>query len=109
KFSVEYGTELSDALADLGMKDAFTPGEADFSGLAEGRGDLYLGRVVHKATITVNESGVRAAAGTAAELNKLNGSWPNPLEVRLDRPFIFLIVEKETRIPIFIGVVNSVE
>ena len=109
KFSVEYGTELSDALADLGMKDAFTPGEADFSGLAEGRGDLYLGRVVHKATITVNESGVRAAAGTAAELNQWNGSWPNPLEVRLDRPFIFLIVEKETRIPIFIGVVNSVE
>ena len=82
---------------------------SDFSDLAEGRGDLYLGRVVHKATITVNESGVRAAAGTAAELNKLNGSWPNPLEVRLDRPFIFLIVEKETRIPIFIGVVNSVE
>ena len=107
KFSIEYGTQLSDVLIGLGMKDAFTPGEADFSGLAEGRGDLYLGSVVHKATVVVNESGVRAAAGTAADIKQWDGFW-KPLEVRFDRPFIFLIVEKETKTPIFIGVVNSV-
>ena len=86
----------------------FTPGAADFSNLAEGRGDLYLGSVVHKATVTVNESGVTASAGTAAEILKWDGFPFDPIEVRLDRPFIFLIVEKENKLPIFIGVVNNV-
>lgn len=111
KFSVEYGNELSDELVALGIKDAFDPGKADFSGIAGSLlgGNLSLGGSLQKAFVSVGESGVRASAGTVNNVTWQGIPKRGKYEVSLDRPFIFLIVEKETKIPLFIGVVNSME
>lgn len=63
KFEAEWGGELSDALAAMGLETAFDSGRADFSapGTAPGR-PLYVSSVVHKARIEVNEKGTEAAA-----------------------------------------------
>ncbi len=116
KFEAEYEAELSDKLKDMGMADAFDGGKADFSGIAKPEsGDnaenLIISGVHHKTYIKVDELGTKAAASSdaAAATSDAAESWePVIVYVILNRPFVYAIVENETNIPIFIGVVNSV-
>ena len=58
---------LTNALQSVGMGIAFAPGLADFSRMADlealGK-NLYIGEVLHKAVVEVNEEGTEAAAVT---------------------------------------------
>jgi serpin B len=104
KFEFESGFSLKDALAAMGMPDAFT-GAADFSGMTGSR-DLFISEVLHKAFVSVDEAGTEAAAATAVVIAKL-GMPEEPVEVAIDRPFIFLIRDVETGAILFVGrVVN---
>ena len=104
KFEFEAGFSLREALAAMGMPDAFT-GAADFSGMTGSR-DLFIADVIHKAFVTVDEAGTEAAAATAVVMVEL--AMPEePVEVTVDRPFIFLIRDIETGAILFVGrVVN---
>jgi serpin B len=107
KFAFEYGVGLVPALTSLGMLDAFSATRADFTGMLMGTppNPLYLGEVAHKAFISVDELGTEAAAATAV-LESL-GIEPEPLEVRIDRPFLFAIRDTVTGTLLFLGrVVN---
>lgn len=64
KFEYEYSIDLNDILAKMGMPTAFSPAEADFSGLLETPEQLYISKVIHKAFIKVDEEGAEAAAAT---------------------------------------------
>ncbi|RLC69909.1 MAG: serpin family protein [Chloroflexi bacterium] len=100
KFEFESGFSLKDTLAAMGMADAFT-GAADFSGMTGGH-DLFISEVVHKAFVSVDEAGTEAAAATAVMVAKL--AMPEePVEVTLDRSFIFLIRDIETGAILFVG------
>jgi serpin B len=104
RFEFESDFNLKDTLADLGMPDAFT-GDADFSGMTGSR-DLFIGEVIHKAFVSVDEAGTEAAAATAVVMP--TAAMPEePVEVTVDRPFIFLIRDIETGAILFVGrVVN---
>jgi serpin B len=100
RFEVESDFSLADALAALGMPDAFSSG-ADFSGMTGGR-DLFISEVVHKAFVSVDEAGTEAAAATAVVMKRL--ALPEePVEVIVDRPFIFLIRDIQTGAILFVG------
>lgn len=104
KFTVTYATDLKNTLADMGMPNAFDRALADFSGVGDfgGRSNHEIDQVAHQVTVTVNESGTVAAAGTAAGM--LDGvSQP----VVLDRPFVYFIYNTYTRTPVFIGVMSD--
>lgn len=104
KFSTDYDIELSETLKSLGITDAFDLHAADFSRLGTSdAGNLYLGRVQHKTCIQVTEQGTKAAAATMTEI--LAGSAYNPdiKVVTLDRPFLYLIMDCQDGMPIFIG------
>ena len=65
KFKFDWGTtSLKPALESMGMKDAFVYPTADFSGM-EPKRELYVGDVLQKAFVGVDESGAEAAAATA--------------------------------------------
>ena len=102
KFRFDYGTSLKETLAVLGMPGAFTEG-ADFTGLNQlPDSTTYIGDVIHKTFIDVNEKGTKAAAATAVEL--VDGcAMPITKEVILDRPFVFMILDEEAGLPVFIG------
>ena len=100
KFEVESGFSLADALAAMGMPVAFSSG-ADFSGMTGNR-DLFISDVVHKAFVSVDEAGTEAAAATAVMM-KLGAAPEPPVEVTVDRPFIFLIRDIETGAILFVG------
>ncbi len=103
-FEFESEFSLRDTLAAMGMPIAFSMG-ADFSGMT-GNYDLFIAEVVHKAFVSVDESGTEAAAATAVMM-QLTGMPQKPIEVTVDRPFIFLIRDVKTGSILFIGrVVN---
>lgn len=101
-FESEFG--LADTLAALGMPDAFT-GQADFSGMT-GTPDLYISAVIHKAFIGVDEAGTEAAAATAV-IMALTAMPQVPVELRIDRPFVFAIYDTATRAILFLGSVTN--
>ena len=103
-FEFESEFSLRETLAAMGMPIAFSMG-ADFSGMT-GNYELFIAEVVHKAFVSVDESGTEAAAATAVMM-QLTGMPERPVEVTVDHPFIFLIRDVKTDSILFIGrVVN---
>jgi len=100
KFEFESSFGLKKTLTDLGMGVAFTS-DADFSGM-DGKRDLFIQDVVHKAFVSVDENGTEAAAATAVIVG-LTAMPAEPVEVRIDRPFQFLIRDIQTGSVIFVG------
>jgi serpin B len=100
KFEFESEFGLSDTLAAMGMPVAFST-SADFSRMTGNR-ELFIQEVVHKAFVSVDEAGTEAAAAMAVIMQS---SMPSgePIEVKVDRPFIFLIRDIETGTMLFVG------
>ena len=101
-FSIKSRFTLNDILENLGMKEAFTD-KANFSGM-DGMRDLYLSKVVHEALFILNETGVVAAAATAAPMNATGALEKKPpIAFNANRPFLFMIIDLKTQTPLFLG------
>lgn len=111
KFRAEYNIELSPILKNMGMTDAFNTLKADFSGIGnmDNGQNLYINTVMHKTYIAVDELGTKARAASADGFCATSdeAAW-EAIYVYLNRPFIYAIIDTQTNIPIFIGVINSV-
>ena len=94
----------------MGLKKAFSSSEADLSGIGSSPwGNLYIGDVLHKTHIEMTQAGTRAAAVTAVEILAESVAGPKKLvDVKLDRPFVYYIVDCNTSLPIFMGVVTEI-
>ena len=104
KFKLEYEKTLNNPLQSLGMGIAFAPGAADFSRMAnlEALGkNLYIGEVLHKAVVEVNEEGTEAAAVTSVGIRATSA----PPAFMANRPFFFAIRDNETKTVLFMGTV----
>ena len=107
KFSVKSDAELIPSLSSLGITSAFDPVKADFSGMVKSNeGNVFISRITQKNRINVTENGTRAASATLGFVS--DRSAPDVKSVYLNRPFIYMIVDAATDIPVFIGAVNSV-
>ena len=109
KQKLEYTDEqLQNQLAAMGMPRAFSQG-ADFSKMGSSSdGNLYLGEVIHKTKVEVDEAGTKAAAATAI-VAKASSIGPHEVKhVSLDRPFVYAIVDNTAKLPLFIGTVNDI-
>lgn len=107
KFEFDSSASLAQTLTAMGMTDAFDAYTADFSGMLgdDAPDPLVISDVLHKAFISVDEEGTEAAAVTAVIVAAGAGapSEEEPIEVRVDRPFIFLIRDSETGSILFMG------
>lgn len=107
KFSYEYGKSMVNELCNMGMGLAFNPLAADFSNI--GDGPLCIGDVVHKTFIQVDANGTKAGAVTKVEIMKNSVSIEDNKIVRLDRPFVYMIIDNATNLPIFMGVTMEIQ
>ena len=108
KFTAETTVELNEALAAMGMGDAFSAGLADFSAMGTSPdGPLYISQVLHRTHLTLDERGTKAGAATAVEMDA--GSAFEPTSVYLTRPFLYLLIDCEAGLPLFIGTVRELE
>lgn len=105
KFSFDYNLQLKQDLMDLGMTDAFDENLADFSNMANT--ELCVGDALHKADIDFSEEGIRAAAVTALTM-RTTAMLPDdnqPEEIKIDKPFLYFIRDKQTNEIWFVGTV----
>ena len=115
KFKFEPPTiALAENLQALGMKSAFDipRGSANFDGIAPRKPNdyLYISNVFHKTFIAVDEKGTEAAAATAVVMMRatgMAGPKPKPIEVRVDRPFVYAIQHVPSGVCLFLGRVTD--
>ncbi len=105
KFKFTSELALNEPLSRSGMPIAFQPESADFSGM-DGTKTLYISDVLHKAFINLDEFGTEAAAATAVVVGTT--SMPaEPVDLNVDRPFLFAIQDKPTGEILFLGRVTD--
>ena len=112
KFEYDFSVNLNNVLKNMGMTDAFDWRLADFSKMATYNlptYNVYIGNVLHQTSITVAEKGTRAGAVTVIEMMKDGSVAPSEIikYVYLDRPFVYMIIDSQTKLPIFIGHVEN--
>ena len=105
KFSFSGEQSLSDALRAMGMPRAFETGAAEFTRMFPGKDDLFLSLVQQNTAIEVSETGTKAAAATGVVVE--DESYTPPLA--LDRPFVYMILDTETNLPLFLGVLTDIQ
>ena len=108
KFKLEPpAMSLGETLVSLGMKGAFDvpTGAANFDGIAPRRPDDYISisNVFHKAFLDVNEQGTEASAATAVVMVEATSVGPKPIEINIDRPFLFAIQHRGSGACLFLG------
>ncbi|XP_049800491.1 leukocyte elastase inhibitor-like isoform X2 [Schistocerca nitens] len=106
KFKMEYSKELNGPLTKLGMIDMFDDFASNFSGITDEE-RLKVDAVLHKAFVEVNEKGTEAAAATAVVNVAVDSLFdpepPSPTVFRADHPFVFLILDQQTKTVLFAG------
>ncbi len=100
RFEFTRSMPLSDILVSMGMGSAFSS-DANFQAITGGL-DLYISEVLHKAYVKVDEEGTEAAAATAVVMNTTAIPAP-PVEMNVNRPFIFIIQDNATGSIVFMG------
>ena len=110
KFKVEDDILLNDTLKVMGMVDVFEADKADLSGIGtHAEGNLFVDRVIHKTHMQVDEKGTKAGAVTVVEVMCESAmEMPEAKTVRLDRPFIYMIIDCDNNQPIFMGTLHQV-
>jgi len=100
RFEITCPTDLTSTLPKMGMPAAFDGKKADFTGMTRER-PLFIGAVLHKAFVRVDEAGTEAAAATVVMM--LKGKAPDPITFTADHPFLFLIRHRATGCILFVG------
>jgi serpin B len=102
RFTFSSSSDLVDALQRLGLKAAFSSG-ADFSGMSTVRSQIS--GVAEEAFVLVDEAGTEAAAGATITMSA--GVPPDEVFMAVDRPFYYLIRDKQTGVILFMGQVTD--
>uniref|UniRef100_A0A0B7AP59 Serpin domain-containing protein n=1 Tax=Arion vulgaris TaxID=1028688 RepID=A0A0B7AP59_9EUPU len=103
KFKIDNNAvNLNEPLKEMGIVEAFNDKKANFTGISS-RGDLYINSVLHKAFIDVNENGTEAAAATAVIIGIRSALPRQTREVKVDRPFMFVIRDNVLKEILFLG------
>lgn len=110
-FRYEFSRNMNDILKEMGMPTAFDPDKADLSKLGSfDDGNLFIGNVLHKTFVQVDGMGTKAGAVTMVEVyaGAAMAPAPEPKKVIVDRPFVYMIVDSDTNLPLFIGCVTEI-
>lgn len=102
RFTVDLSPQLTGLLWTLGIKDIFSPTEADLRGISNG---LFVTDIIHRALIQVDEKGSQASAATVALVERIGNVDEQYFEA--NRPFTFLVMDKKYGAVLFMGRIAS--
>lgn len=104
RFTADTSASLAKTMQGMGVTTPFSDGP--FTGMSAGE-ELYIGGVLHKCHIRVDEEGTEASATTVVKvLTRSRVRQPELTEVRADRPFFFAICHQQSGLPFFVGLVR---
>lgn len=105
KFNFNTEFDLKESLESLGLESMFDGNKADLTGISDMAG--AVSEVKQGSNISINEDGVEAAAYTYVAVDTAAAPGENEvLELKFNRPFIFILQSREG-VPLFIGVVQN--
>lgn len=104
RMNLALSLDVSSALRELGMTEAFQQGVADFSAMTVSKEPLFVSRILHRTAIMVDETGTVAAASTTIHMP---GAAPPSFRMVVDHPFVFAITETSGGDLLFLGIVGS--
>lgn len=111
-FKFDYEVQLNEYFEKNGMPSAFDMWGADFSNMYETTDafNVYIASILQKTAIELDENGTKAAAATVIDLpaTSADPSQFTQIQMYLDRPFIFMIVDEVSGVPLFVGSVANV-
>ncbi len=111
KFEVEFDKNLNETLQNMGIKRAFDEELAQFGGLGttDNGYPLYISLVRQKAVVKLDEEGTEAAAVTMVVMKECAAAMPQqtPIDVFFDEPFVYMIMDMESRTPLFMGIMDN--
>ncbi|XP_071621731.1 alpha-2-antiplasmin isoform X3 [Heliangelus exortis] len=97
KIKLDYKLELNNVFSQMGLQELFT--NPNLQKITDG--PLFVSSIQHQSTLELKEDGVEASAATSIAISRSISAFS------LDRPFVFIIFEDETGIPLFIGRVQN--
>lgn len=102
KFTTSTEVVLNDAISKFGAPSIFT-GAANFKNMSDA--SIFISKMLQKAKIEVSEEGTKAAAITAGmvAMTALNPDEPRHVRFHANRPFVYIITERQTGAIFFIG------
>ncbi len=113
KFEITFEKKLNESLKNIGLKECFDEEKANFSkmGTTTAGGNLYIDLVFQKAKIIVDEEGTEAAAVTEVLIKEECASIidEEPINVYFDEPFLYMIMDMDKEVPLFIGIMDNPE
>ncbi len=101
KFKIEYSTSLNEMLMNMDITTAFDSAKADFTKMFD-KGNMWFTNVLHKTYISVDEKGTEAAAVTAIHMAG-SALPPEPIELKFNKPFYFIIRDNTSGETLFMG------
>ena len=109
RFECEHQSKLRKVLGHMGLSEAMSSDEADFSGASDHPDGLAIGEVIHSARIKVDENGTEAAAVTPMVLflGPAPMEQPKPKPFKVNRPFVFVIRDDQSGACLFVGRVGD--
>lgn len=109
KFKTQYKLELNESLKSYGIKSIFNPETAELPYIFENEYPIYVSKVVHKTFIAVDEKGTQAGAATSVGVERMSAPAPEDNKLDFNRPFLYMIVDKASNLPIFMGTLMDIE
>lgn len=108
KFEITFDENLNESLQNIGLVEAFDA-YADFSllGTSKMQENLYISLVRQKAKVIVDEEGTEAAAATEVAMSRGGMAMQEPVPVFFDEPFLYIIMDMDNEIPLFIGILDN--
>lgn len=108
KFTFDNSLDLKESLEKIGCEKMFNS-EIDLSNMvSKSTNPLQIGHIKQKAKVELNEKGVTAAAVTEIGIRAMSAQIPSDEYIfDVNKPFIFTILDSDTNLPLFIGVVKN--
>lgn len=108
KFEVSFENKLTDTLPDMGIKEIFDADTNSLSKMGKAIGNLYVSEMAQKTFIEVNELGTEAASAVSSAIDMMSMPEPKPT-IDFNRPFIYSIIDNDTELPVFLGIMDNPE
>lgn len=107
KFDLEFNHNLVKIMNQLGVVDVFSPLTADLSKMGSGHAEAFVSDAFQLSHISVDENGTEAAAVTVMDVVGSMAKPVVPIEFNVNRPFAYIIRDKQTGAILFVGKVEK--
>lgn len=94
---------MSESLKSQGCKSMFDEKLADFGEISDHANGLYVTNIIHQSYVEINEKGCEAAAASGIISGRKRKCVEKIYEFKCNKPFIFVIYEKQAKSILFIG------